>query len=48
MITILLCCVIFFFDLYLILGNSFYFMDPTFICDGSDDIVNEKEACPKI
>jgi hypothetical protein len=43
-----LSCIIFFFDLYLILGNSFYFMDPTFKCDESDEIVDEKIACPKI
>jgi len=47
-IAVFLLCVIFYFDLFLLLGNSFYFMDPTFVCDGSDDVVDEKEACPKI
>lgn len=28
-------CVIFYFDVLLLLGPSFYFMDPTFICEGS-------------
>jgi hypothetical protein len=48
MIALTLLCIIFFFDVYLILGNSFYFMDPVFVCDGSDETVDEKEACTKI
>ena len=33
-------CLIFYFDAFLLLGPSFYLMDPTFICDGSDNIVD--------
>lgn len=47
-IVMFLLCVIFYFDVFLLLGPSFYFMDPTFICEGSDEIVDEKEACPRI
>lgn len=35
-VAMFLLCVIFYFDVFLFLGPSFYFMDPTFICDGSD------------
>lgn len=41
-------CMIFYFDAFLVLGPSFYFMDPTFICDGSDDVVDESVACSKL
>lgn len=47
-IVMFLLCVIFYFDVFLLLGPSFYFMDPTFTCAGSDEIVDEKEACPRI
>lgn len=46
--VIVLLCVIFCFDAFLLLGPSFYFMDPTFICDGSDEVVDESIACPKL
>jgi hypothetical protein len=35
-VIMFLLCVIFYFDVFLFLGPSFYFMDPTFLCDGSD------------
>ena len=41
-------CLIFYFDAFLVLGPSFFFMDPTFICDGSDEVVDESIACPKL
>ncbi len=47
-IVMFLLCVIFYFDVFLLLGPSFYFMDPTFICEGSEEVVDEKEACPRI
>ncbi len=47
-VVMLLLCVIFYFDVFLFLGPSFYFMDPTFICDGSDEVVDESIACSKL
>lgn len=35
-LIMVLLCIIFYFDNFLILGPTFYLMDPTFICDGSD------------
>lgn len=35
-IMVALLCLLFYFDLFLILGPSFYMMDPNFVCDGSD------------
>ncbi len=47
-VVMLLLCVIFYFDVFLFLGPSFYFMDPTFICDGSDEVVDESIACSEL
>jgi hypothetical protein len=36
----LLCC-IFFLIIFLIAGPSIYFMDPVFVCEGSDKLYDE-------
>lgn len=47
-IIVALLSLIFYFDAFALQGATFYFMDPTFICDGSDEIVDELEACDKL
>ena len=39
-IVVALLALIFYFDAFMLQGATFYFMDPTFICDGSDDVVD--------
>lgn len=47
-IIVALLSLIFYFDAFALQGATFYFMDPTFICDGSDEIVDELEACDRL
>lgn len=35
-------------DTFVLLGSSFYFMNPTFNCRGEPDVVDERIACPKL
>lgn len=39
-IVIVLLSLVFYFDAFILQGATFYFMDPTFVCDGSDDVVD--------
>ena len=46
-ISVLLCAC-FLVESFLLLGQSFYLMDPTFNCKGEPDIVDENVACRKL
>jgi hypothetical protein len=47
MVAIIL-CVIFFFNVFMIIGPSIYFMDPIFMCGDSDSTFDESYACQRI
>lgn len=45
---ILVFSVLFYVQVFPVLGISFYYMDPVFVCKGDDEPVDEKYACPKL
>ena len=47
-IVSVLLCFFFLMESYMLLGGTFYLMDPVFECKGEDDVVDEKEACERI
>lgn len=47
-IVIALLCIIFYLNIFLIVGPSIYFMDPVFRCEGSDRTFDESYACDRL
>lgn len=47
MVSVLL-CFFFLMESYMLLGGTFYMMDPVFNCKGEDDVVDELSACKRI